>query len=146
ETKRHRTLAPELFVADLEMRDLDRQSRLLADLNTFTNRVGYLVAFVAHVGCVKTTVSRGDACKRDDLVRLRISAGHVDPAGRKSDRTVFHGLIHHGFHLLLFFGSRRAISEAHHATTNRAVRNQRSKINCKRLDFDPSEKLCNVSG
>src|SRR5262249_54006472 len=118
EAKCHRTLAPEFFVADLEVRYLDRQSGLFANGNALANRVGNLVTFVAHVRRIQTTVSRRHTRERHDLIRLGVSSGNVDKSGGESDGTVLHSLLDETLHLPQLFRRGRAITETHHFATD----------------------------
>jgi hypothetical protein len=54
---------------------------LFTDLNAFANRLRNLVAFVAHVRRIQTTITTGHTRECDDLVSLRIRSGNVDQSG-----------------------------------------------------------------
>src|SRR5262249_32231773 len=146
QTKCHRTLAPQFLVADLEVGNLDRQSRLFTNLNTLANRIGDFVAFISHLRRVETAVLPRDPRQRHYLVGLCVSSGNVNQSGGESDGAVFHRLLDDALHLLEFFGCRRAVAEAHRLATDGAVRNERGEIHRQRLFFYATKKLRDVGG
>src|SRR5262249_22313342 len=81
EAECHRRLSPKSLVADLEMRNFNREPGLFANLDTLTNRVGDFLAFVSHVRRVDAAEPAGNAGQRDDFVSLRVSSGNVDQSG-----------------------------------------------------------------
>src|SRR5262249_33080485 len=109
------------------------------------NRVCNLVAFVAHVRRVQTTVTTGNTRERNNLVSLRIRSGNVDQSGRETDGAVLHSLLDDTLHLLQLFGRGRAIAESHDFATHRTMRDERGEINGQRLLFYATKKLRDFS-
>src|SRR5207302_8564929 len=70
-------LAPHADRAQLDVRNLDRDARLLADSNGFAQRLEAAVGLIPDVGHVEATESRRHAGQSDEFFRCAVAADLV---------------------------------------------------------------------
>ena len=85
---------PIIRAGQFYMRHLYPNLRLTRDAENFLQRIGDLIAFIAHVAGINTTVGRNDLGQIDDLVGLGKRAGQINQPGGHAHRAVLHRLLH----------------------------------------------------
>ena len=79
-----------LRAGDLEVEDVDRQLRALADGENLLDPLAQLGAVVAQVRGVQAAHRAGRRRQRDELLEARIRVGRIDEAGRHAERALPH--------------------------------------------------------
>ena len=136
--------APARLARGLQVRDVDRQPRLLADRQDLVDRPEQSLPFVADVAGVNPAVLRNHACQRDQLGGLGESARQVDQAGGHPPGAGLHALFNQHLHPLELLLGRRAVGVPHHRGTDGAVGDQVDDVGPGATRVDRVEQLGDV--
>ena len=122
-------LAPHADGAELDVRNLDRDVRALADRDRFPQRVEALVGLVADVRHVDAAVAGHDFRQLDELAGLGVAADFVFEAARQAGGAFAHPLIDEQRHARDLVGARGALEVVlHHQPAHGRVADERRDV------------------
>ena len=136
--------APARLARGLQVRDVDRQPRLLADRQDLVDRPEEALPLVADVAGVEPAVLGDDLGQRDQLGGLGEAAGQVDQAGGHPPGAGLHAPFDQGLHPLELVSRRRAVGVAHHRGADGAVGDQVDDVRPRPVRVDRVEQLGDV--
>ena len=108
----------------LEVGDVEREARALADLDRLADRVQEGVALAPQVGDVDAAVLRDDLAHGDHLVGVGPHVGRVGEGGREAEGAVLHPLADEAAHPVQLGGGGGAHLPAHRADPDGVVRDE----------------------
>ena len=114
-------LAPAPGAGELEMRHLDMDAALLADVYGLRHRLVDAVALVAHMARIAPAMRLHHPAERQHLLRLRIAAGRGEQAGGKPERARLQRLGQHLLHVPELGVRGVAVLHAHRHQPQRVV-------------------------